>query len=158
MRIGFGYDIHRLEEGRPLIIGGVNVQHTKGLVGHSDADVLTHAIIDALLGAMARGDIGMHFPDTDARYAGADSITLLQRVMTLVRAGGYTVGNVDTVVVAEEPKLQPYIEGIRQRLAEGMDIEKSRISVKAKTNEKVGPQGCGEAISAYAVVLLETAD
>ena len=155
IRMGTGYDLHRLEEERPLIIGGMHIPHEKGLVGHSDADVLCHAITDALLGALAMGDIGSHFPDNDPRYKGADSMKLLEVTMNLVRAAGYRIGNVDTTVIAQRPKLREYIAGMRQSLAEVLDVPKDRVSVKAKTNEHVGPEGREEAISAHAVVLLE---
>jgi len=154
MRIGIGYDIHRLEAGRPLVLGGVRIEHDKGFVAHSDGDALCHAITDAMLGALALGDIGMHFPDTDERYRGADSIALMQRVHKLVRARGYHIVNVDANIIAEAPKLRPYIEGIRARLADALDLLKEQVSVKARTNEQVGPEGRGEAISTQAVVLL----
>ena len=154
-RIGIGYDLHRLEEDLPLVIGGMRVPHEKGLVGHSDADVLCHAITDALLGAVALGDIGTHFPDTDPRYKGADSMELLKVTVNLVRNAGYRVVNVDSVVVAQRPKLRDHIPGMRQSLAEVLGVMKDRVSVKAKTNEHVGPEGREEAISAHAVVLLE---
>lgn len=156
IRIGIGYDLHRLEEGRKMVLGGIQIPHEKGLAGHSDADVLCHAITDALLGAAALGDIGSHFPDTDARYRNADSVELLMSACRLVRAAGYHIVNVDANIVAERPKLQPHMEAIRSRLAEALSIEKHRVSVKAKTNEGVGPEGCQEAISAHAVALLDT--
>jgi 2-C-methyl-D-erythritol 2,4-cyclodiphosphate synthase len=154
-RIGTGYDLHRLEEGRPLIIGGTQIPHEKGLAGHSDADVLCHAITDAILGALAMGDIGSHFPDTDPRYQGADSMELLKTAMNLVRGAEYRVVNVDSTVVAQRPKLRDHIPGMRQSLAQALDVTRDRVSVKAKTNERVGPEGREEAISAQAVVLLE---
>lgn len=154
-RVGQGYDLHRLVEDRPLIIGGMRIAHDKGLMGHSDADVLCHAITDAILGAAAMGDIGTHFPDTDARFKNADSIELLVRAYKLVQSSDYRIVNVDATVITERPKLRDYIDGIRQRLAESLDLHKNAVSVKAKTNEGVGPEGRGEAISAHAVVLLE---
>ena len=156
-RIGIGCDIHRLETGRALILGGLHIPHDKGLAGHSDADVLCHAVTDALLGALALGDIGQHFPDTDSRYEGADSMALLRVVLRLVRNAGYRVVNLDCNVIAQRPKLAPHIEAIRLRLAEGLEIDAARVSVKAKTNEHVGPEGREEAIRAEAIVLLEAA-
>lgn len=158
MRIGQGYDLHRLEEGRPLILGGVTIPHEKGLAGHSDADALAHAITDALLGAAALGDIGAHFPDTDPRYKGADSMLLLRDALQLVRHEGYRVVNIDSTIVAQAPKLGPHIPAIRARLAEVLEMPVEDISVKAKTNERVGPEGRQEAISTQAVVLLQAAD
>lgn len=154
MRIGNGYDIHRLVEGRPLILGGLQIPYERGLLGHSDADVLTHAIMDALLGAAALGDIGQHFPPDDPQWQGADSIQLLQQILTLVRDKGWQIANVDSVVVAEQPKLKPHIPQIQARLAAAMQIEPDQVSVKATTNEKLGPVGAGEAIASYAVTLL----
>lgn len=154
-RIGTGYDLHRLVENRPLILGGVRVPFHLGLEGHSDADILCHAITDALLGAAALGDIGKHFPDTDARYKNADSIDLLMRANRVVQAAGYRVVNVDSTIIAEQPKLRDHIDSMRQRLAECLEIRTACVSVKAKTNEGVGPEGLGEAMSAQAVVLLE---
>lgn len=156
IRVGLGYDLHALVHGRALILGGVRIEHGMGLAGHSDADVLTHAIIDALLGAAALGDIGTHFPDTDARFKDADSLVLLQQTVRLVRGAGYRIVNVDSTIIAQAPRLLPYIEGMRQRLAETLEMRKNLVSVKAKTNEHVGPEGREEAISAQAVVLLET--
>lgn len=155
MRVGTGYDLHRLVEGRPLILGGVRVPHERGLAGHSDADVLAHAITDALLGAAALGDIGSHFPDTDARWRDADSLGLLTQALNLVRDAGYGLANVDATVVAQRPRLAPYIPVIRERLAACLGLPVDRVSVKAKTNEHVGPEGREEAISAQAAVLLE---
>lgn len=157
MRIGIGYDLHRLEAGRPLILGGVHVPHSKGLVGHSDADVLAHAITDALLGAAALGNIGQHFPDTDPQYKGADSLVLLGHAARMVAEAGYRIGNIDANIVAQAPKLNPHLGAIQAKLAECLGVEPGAISVKAKTNEHVGPEGREEAISAQAVVLLETA-
>ena len=156
IRVGTGYDLHRLEAGRPLIIGGVSIPYTKGLAGHSDADVLTHAIIDALLGAAALGNIGQHFPDTDPKWKDADSLDLLDRVVALLRTNKYTIVNIDATIVAEAPKLNPVLDQIRAKLAECMDLPLSRISVKAKTNEGVGPEGRGEAISVHAVALIQS--
>jgi len=155
MRIGTGYDLHRLVEGRALVMGGVTIPHEKGLLGHSDADVLAHAVIDALLGAAALGNIGQHFPDTDARYRGADSMTLLAAVVEKLREAGYGVVNVDATVVAEAPKLGPYLDAMRAKLGAALDVGTEGVSVKAKTNEGVGPEGRGEAISAQAVALIE---
>ena len=158
MRIGQGYDLHRLVEGRPLILGGVTIPHDKGLAGHSDADALAHAITDALLGALALGDIGTHFPDTDARYEGADSLALLREVLQMVRHAGYRIVNIDSTIIAQAPKLMPHIPEIRARLSEVLEIPYEMISVKAKTNERVGPEGREEAISTQAVALLEAAE
>ena len=156
MRIGHGYDIHRLVSGRPLILGGITVPSETGLDGHSDADVLTHAIIDALLGAAALGDIGALFPDTDAAYAGADSIGLLKAVMAQVRAAGHGLGNVDATVVLQRPRLRAHIDAMRQRLAEALGVEIGQVSVKATTGEGLGWVGSGEGAAAYAVCLLTT--
>jgi 2-C-methyl-D-erythritol 2,4-cyclodiphosphate synthase len=153
-RIGQGYDVHALVPGRKLIIGGIEVEHTHGLLGHSDADVLIHAIIDAILGAAGLGDIGSHFPDTDSQYKGADSGKLLQSAMASVRAAGYELGNVDATVIAQAPKLGPYREAIQVRLASLMAVEVSRINVKAKTSEKLGFVGRQEGIEALACALL----
>lgn len=155
MRIGYGYDVHRLEKGRPLILGGVEIPFPKGLAGHSDADVLLHAIADALLGACALGDIGRHFPDTDPEYAGADSRVFLKKVAELVRREGYIIQNADATVVAEQPKLAPYVDAIRQNIAEDLQVDQSQISVKATTSEGMGFEGREEGISARAVALLE---
>lgn len=155
MRIGQGYDVHRLTEGRALILGGVNIPYEKGLLGHSDADVLTHALMDALLGAAALGDIGQLFPDNDPRYEGADSIELLRAVTALLEEKGFRIGNVDVTVIAQRPKLAPYREQMRQRLAEAMKLDISRVSVKATTEEGLGFTGSGEGISAIAAALLE---
>jgi 2-C-methyl-D-erythritol 2,4-cyclodiphosphate synthase len=156
MRIGQGYDLHRLEAGRPLILGGVTIAAEKGLVGHSDADVLAHAITDAILGAAALGNIGQHFPDTDPRYKDADSLVLLRDSLAMVVEAGFTLVNVDSTVVAQTPKLNPHISDIRTSLAAVLTIPVEAISVKAKTNEHVGPEGRGEAMSAQAVVLLQS--
>ncbi|MBT9313076.1 2-C-methyl-D-erythritol 2,4-cyclodiphosphate synthase [Leptothoe kymatousa] len=154
IRIGNGYDIHRLGPDRPLILGGVTIPHTLGLLGHSDADVLTHAIMDALLGALSLGDIGLYFPPTDPKWKGADSLELLDQVYQLVQDRGWAIGNVDSVVVAERPKLKPHIETMRQRLADRLTLAPDQVGIKATTNEKLGPTGREEGIAAYAVVLL----
>ncbi len=153
-RIGFGFDTHALQPGRPLIIGGVSVESPKGAVGHSDADVLLHAICDALLGAAALGDIGTHFPDTDERYKGIDSGILLQQTMSLLRNEGYELMNVDTTVSLEAPKIRPYADEIRRKIATLLGVEIACVSVKAKTSEKMGFIGRGEGITAYAVALI----
>ena len=153
-RIGIGYDIHRLVEGRKLIIAGVEIPFEKGLLGHSDSDVLAHAICDALLGAAALGDIGTHFPDTDARYKGASSLDMLTRVVELITNRGYLVANVDAVVMAERPKLRPHVETMRERLASALQVDIDAVSVKAKTSEGLESIGRGEAMAAQAVVLL----
>lgn len=155
LRVGHGYDVHRLVEGRALILGGVSVPFDRGLLGHSDADVLTHAVMDALLGAAALGDIGKLFPDSDAAYAGADSIALLERVTALLREHGWQVGNVDATVVAQAPKLAPYIPEMRRRLAEAMGLDVDCVSVKATTEERLGFTGSGEGMAAHAVALIE---
>ena len=154
-RFGMGYDVHRLVEGRKLILGGVEIPHTLGLLGHSDADVLLHAISDALLGAAALGDIGRHFPDTDSRYAGADSRKLLAQVVEMVREKGYVVGNVDATVVAQKPKLMPFIPQMNENIAEVLGLDLDQVNVKATTEEKLGFTGTEQGISAYAVVGLE---
>jgi 2-C-methyl-D-erythritol 2,4-cyclodiphosphate synthase len=156
IRIGNGYDIHRLDAGRPLILGGVKIPHHSGLLGHSDADVLTHAIMDAMLGALSLGDIGHYFPPTDPQWQGADSIQLLQQVKNLITTKGFAINNIDSVVVAEQPKLKPHLHAMRSRLAETLETEIEQVSIKATTNEQLGPQGRQEGISAYAVVLLTT--
>ena len=155
LRVGHGYDVHRLVEGRALILGGVTVPFDRGLLGHSDADVQTHAVMDALLGAAALGDIGKLFPDSDAAYAGADSIALLERVTALLREHGWQVGNVDATVVAQTPKLAPYIPEMRRRLAEAMGLDVDCVSVKATTEERLGFTGSGEGMAAHAVALIE---
>ena len=157
LRVGHGYDVHRLVEGRALILGGVTVPFDRGLLGHSDADVLTHAVMDALLGAAALGDIGKLFPDSDAAYAGADSIALLERVTALLREHGWQVGNVDATVVAQAPRLAPYIPDMRRRLAEAMGLDVDCVSVKATTEERLGFTGSGEGMAAHAVALVEKA-
>ena len=155
LRIGHGYDVHRLTEGRRLILGGVEVPYEKGLLGHSDADVLTHAVMDALLGAAALGDIGKLFPDTDAAYAGISSILLLERVAGRLREAGYAVVNLDATVLAQAPKLAPYRERMRENLAHVLALDASRVSVKATTEEGLGFTGEGLGIAAHAVALLE---
>ncbi|MGB6294604.1 MAG: 2-C-methyl-D-erythritol 2,4-cyclodiphosphate synthase [Rivularia sp. (in: cyanobacteria)] len=154
IRIGNGYDIHRLAQSRKLILGGVEISHSLGLLGHSDADVLTHAIMDAMLGALSLGDIGHYFPPSDDKWAGADSLMLLDKVNNLIQEQGWKVGNIDSVVVAERPKLKPHIEKMREKLAGVLQIEPNQVGVKATTNEKLGPVGEEKGICAYAVVLL----
>lgn len=154
IRIGNGYDVHRLQAGRALIIGGVNIPYEKGLTGHSDADVLLHAIADACLGALALGDIGRHFPDTDASYKDADSRLLLRRVTALVADAGYVVGNVDTVIVAQAPRMAAHINQMRANISVDLGIEPGQVSVKATTSEQLGFTGRGEGIASYATVLL----
>lgn len=154
-RIGHGYDVHKLVEGRKLILGGVEIPHTVGLLGHSDADVLTHALMDALLGAAALGDIGHLFPDNDPAFAGADSLKLLEAVMERIRAAGYAVSNVDCTVLAQAPKLAPHILTMRERLAAAMGVSVDQVSVKATTEEGLGFTGAKEGIAAHAVALLE---
>jgi 2-C-methyl-D-erythritol 2,4-cyclodiphosphate synthase len=153
-RIGIGYDIHPLIEGRKLVLGGVEIPFEKGLLGHSDSDVLTHAVCDALLGAAALGDIGTHFPDNDAQWRGASSLDLLARVVELITERGYAVENVDAIVMAEQPKLRPYIAAMRERLASALRVDVDSVGVKAKTNEGLESIGRGEAMAAQAVVLL----
>lgn len=154
-RFGMGYDVHRLVEGRKLILGGVEIPWEKGLLGHSDADVLLHAIADALLGAAALGDIGRHFPDTDERFKGADSMKLLAEVVRLVREKGYRVGNVDATIVTQAPKLAPYIEEMTENIARVLGVGKDQVNVKATTEERLGFTGSGEGMSAYAVAGIE---
>lgn len=154
-RFGMGYDVHRLVEGRKLILGGVEVPHTLGLLGHSDADVLLHAISDALLGAAALGDIGRHFPDTDPQYKGADSMKLLAHVVQLIKEKGYAVGNVDATIVAQRPKLKDYIQAMNENIARVLEVELEQVNVKATTEEKLGFTGMEQGISAYAVAGLE---
>ncbi len=155
MRIGHGYDVHRLTEGRKLILGGVNIPYEKGLLGHSDADVLLHAISDALLGAAALGDIGKHFPPDDPQFLDADSVELLKQVKKLISDRGYTVGNVDATIIAQKPKLLPFIEQMRNNIAEALSVSVDQISVKATTEEKLGFTGSGDGIAAHAVALIE---
>ena len=155
MRIGHGYDVHRLTENRKLILGGVEIPYEKGLLGHSDADVLVHALMDAMLGAAALGDIGKLFPDNDDAYLGADSLVLLKKVSDLIREHGYTLSNADCTVIAQRPRLSPFIDEMRKRVAEAAGGDVGRISVKATTEEKLGFTGEGLGIAAHAVVLLE---
>lgn len=155
MRIGHGYDVHRLVEGRKLIMGGVDIPYEKGLLGHSDADVLLHAIADAILGALALGDIGKHFPDTDPRYKGADSIKLLEHVGVLARDTGYVVGNLDATIIAQRPKMAPHILSMRSNIATALRCDVEQVSVKATTTEELGFAGRGEGIAAHAVVLMQ---
>ncbi|MGN0614265.1 MAG: 2-C-methyl-D-erythritol 2,4-cyclodiphosphate synthase [Porcipelethomonas sp.] len=154
-RIGHGYDVHRLTENRKLILGGVCIPYEKGLLGHSDADVLVHAVMDSLLGALALGDIGKHFPDTDPRYSGADSIELLKHVCSLIEEEGYFIGNIDATILAQRPKLAPFIENMRKNIADAAGCSISQVSVKATTEEKLGFTGEGLGISAHCVALLE---
>ena len=154
MRIGTGFDTHRLVESRPLIIGGVNIPYEKGLAGHSDADVLVHAVIDALFGAAALGDIGKHFPDTDERYRGADSLLLLEKATEEVRTAGYEIENIDSTVIAQAPKMAPHIDAMRENIAKAMKISIDAVSIKAKTNEHMGFTGRGEGVEARAIVLI----
>ncbi len=154
MRIGYGCDTHRLTEGRKLILGGVEIDHHKGLLGHSDADALCHSVIDALFGAANLGDIGTHFPDTDPKYGGADSIGLLREAGRLIREAGYEIENIDTVIIAQRPKMAPHIRAMAENMAAALDIDSGKISVKAKTNEKMGFTGREEGIETRAVCLL----
>ncbi|MCK5738265.1 2-C-methyl-D-erythritol 2,4-cyclodiphosphate synthase [bacterium] len=154
MRIGIGYDVHRLVSGRSLILGGVEIPFDLGLLGHSDADVISHAIGDALLGAAALGDLGVHFPDTDPAYAGYSSLKLLSRIASLLEQGGYTIGNVDATIIVQKPKIAPFISAMRHNIADALDIESERVSVKATTTEGLGFTGVGEGVAAQAVALL----
>lgn len=153
-RIGYGYDAHRLVEGRPLILGGVEIPHPLGLEGHSDADVLTHAVIDAIVGALGMGDIGRHFPDTDPAYKDADSISMLKKAMTWVKRDGFRLNNLDATIVAERPKLAPFLRPMRERLSEALDTSLGQVNIKATTNEGLGPCGRQEGMEAFAVVSL----
>ena len=155
MRIGHGYDVHKLVEGRKLILGGIEIPFEKGLLGHSDADVLTHALMDALLGAAALGDIGKLFPDNDPAFAGADSVELLKKVCAVISDAGYRVGNVDCTVIAQRPKLAPFIPAMREKLAKAMQVDVTQVSVKATTEEHLGFTGEGLGIAAHSVALLE---
>ena len=155
MRVGMGYDVHKLTENRDLILGGVNIPWEKGLLGHSDADVLIHAVMDALLGAAALGDIGKHFPDTDPAYKGISSVKLLTHVMELLRKHHFAVGNVDAVIIAQKPKMAPHIPQMRKNLAQAMGVEEDRINIKATTEEGLGFTGRGEGIASQAICLLE---
>ena len=154
MRIGTGYDVHKLAEGRKLIIGGVEIPYEKGLLGHSDADVLVHAVMDALLGAAALGDIGKHFPDSDPNYKGADSLMLMREVRRILSENGFEVGNVDATIIAQAPKMSPHIDTMRRNIADALGIDVSQVSVKATTEERLGFTGRGEGISAQAVALI----
>ena len=154
IRVGNGYDIHQLVEDRPLILGGVNIPHTLGLLGHSDADVLTHAIMDALLGALGLGDIGHYFPPSEPKWKGANSMVLLQQVSEIIQSQGWKIGNIDSTIIAEQPKLKPHLKPMRSAIAKTLGIEIDQVSIKATTNEKLGPVGREEGICAYAVVLL----
>jgi len=154
MRIGHGYDVHRLVEGRKLILGGVEIPYEKGLLGHSDADVLVHAIMDAILGAAALGDIGRHFPDNDEKFKGADSLKLLKEVKKLIELKGYSLSNIDATIIAQKPKLMPYIEKMRENISKTLNINIDDINIKATTEEGLGFTGSGEGISAHAVALL----
>ena len=156
IKVGIGYDVHALVEGRLLILGGVVIPYDRGLLGHSDADVLIHAIMDALLGALALGDIGAHFPDNDPRYQGISSLALLEQVMNLIQAQGYRIGNMDSIIVAERPKLAPFIPQMRANLARVMNLEETCVSVKATTTERLGFAGREEGIAAQAIVSLES--
>ena len=156
MRIGHGYDVHRLVEGRKCIIGGVDIPYEKGLLGHSDADVLLHAIMDAVLGAMAAGDIGKLFPDNDPTYKGADSLVLTRRVAEVMTERGYRLGNIDATVIAQAPKMAPHISSMRKNIADAFGVDPDRVSVKATTEERLGFTGSGEGIAAHAVCLIES--
>lgn len=155
IRIGHGYDVHRLCEDRKLILGGIDIPYEKGLLGHSDADVLVHAVMDSLLGALALGDIGKHFPDTDPKYSGADSIVLLKHVYNLIKEKGYKLGNIDATILAQKPKLASYIDSMRKNIADAMGCDVSQVSVKATTEEKLGFTGEGLGISSHCVAILE---
>ena len=154
MRIGEGWDVHALVPGRALVVGGVSIDHPRGLLGHSDADVLLHAITDALLGAAALGDIGSHFPDTDAQHRGADSLVLLREVGQRVRQAGYEIGNIDATIVAQAPRMAPHIALMRERIAQALGVSVGQVNVKAKTAEKLGPVGQGQSMEARAVALI----
>lgn len=155
LRIGNGYDVHVLTEGRKLILGGVEIPHTKGVLGHSDGDVLVHAIMDAMLGALTLGDIGQHFPDTDMQYKNIDSMLLLEKVKELIYSKGYKVINIDSIIVLQKPKVKPYIDIMRKRIAEVLEIEVDQVSVKATTEEKLGFTGDESGVKSYCVILLE---
>lgn len=155
MRVGIGYDVHRLAEGRDLILGGVDIPYERGLLGHSDADVLVHAVMDALLGAAALGDIGRHFPDTDQEYKGISSVRLLEHVRHLLAQKGYTVGNVDATIIAQSPKMAPYMQEMRENVAKALGVSPDQISIKATTEEGLGFTGSGEGIASQAVACLE---
>ena len=154
MRVGLGYDVHRLESGRDLIIGGIKIEYEKGLLGHSDADVLTHAIMDALLGAACLGDIGLHFPDTAGEFKDISSIVLLERVRDLIKEAGYEIGNIDATIIAQAPKMRPYIDDMRKNIADALKIDINQVNIKATTEEHLGFTGRGEGISSEAICLL----
>lgn len=158
MRVGLGYDVHKLVEGRRLILGGVDVQHEKGLLGHSDADVLIHAVMDSILGALALGDIGKHFPDTDETYKGADSMKLLEFVYNLIKEKGYCIGNIDCTIIAQSPKMAPYIQNMRGNIAKTLNTSIDNINVKATTEEGLGFTGAKEGIAAQSICLLVKVD
>lgn len=155
LRIGNGYDVHKLVEGRKLILGGIEIPHTKGVLGHSDGDVLIHAIMDAMLGALALGDIGQHFPDNDNQYKDIDSSLLLEKVATLIKNRGYRIVNLDSIIVLQKPKVKPYIESMREKISKILQIEKEQVSVKATTEEKLGFTGDESGVKSYCVVLLQ---
>jgi len=155
IRVGFGYDVHQLVPGRKLIVGGISIPHTKGALGHSDADVLLHAIADALLGASALGDIGTHFPDTDTRYKNMDSKLIVQQIVTLLKKHNFSIGNIDSTIVLQEPKISPFIPAMKKQIAEILEINESDVSVKATTTEHLGFVGREEGIAAYAVAMVE---
>lgn len=155
LRIGNGYDVHKLVEGRKLVLGGIEIPHTKGVLGHSDGDVLIHAIMDAMLGALALGDIGQHFPDTDMKYKNIDSSILLTKVTNLIKSKGYSIVNLDSIIVLQKPKMKPYIEDMRAKIASILQVEIDRVSVKATTEEKLGFTGDESGVKSYCVVLLE---
>ena len=157
-RVGIGYDLHPLAEGRPLVLGGVTIPFPRGLEGHSDADVLTHSLCDALLGAVGKGDIGHHFPETSPQYKGISSLILLERVMEIIVKGGYSIVNIDSVIIAEHPRLAPHIEQMKVKLSRVMKIEPEKISIKSTTSEGLGFLGRGEAIAAYTVALVAKQD
>ena len=158
MRVGLGYDVHKLVDGRKLIIGGVDIPHEKGLLGHSDADVLVHAVMDSILGALALGDIGKHFPDTDEKYKGADSIKLLEFVYNLIDEKGYAIGNIDCTIIAQSPKMAPHISNMRENMAKALNTSTDNINVKATTEEGLGFTGAKEGISAQSICLLVKVD
>ena len=158
MRVGLGYDVHKLVEGRKLIIGGVNIEHEKGLLGHSDADVLIHAVMDSILGALALGDIGKHFPDTDEKYKGANSIKLLEFVHNLIADKGYSIGNIDCTIIAQSPKMAPHIKNMRENIAKALNTSIDNINVKATTEEGLGFTGAKEGIAAQSICLLVKVD
>lgn len=155
IRIGNGYDVHKLVEGRKLILGGIEIPHTKGVLGHSDGDVLIHAIMDAMLGALALGDIGQHFPDNDNQYKDIDSSLLLEKVASLIKDRGYKVVNLDSIIVLQKPKVKPYIESMREKISKILDLDKEQVSVKATTEEKLGFTGDESGVKSYCVVLLQ---